>query len=191
VSGAAVPRPGGRRIAVVALGSLLEGDDGAGPAALAELVARFELPPEVEALELGTLAPDLAESLRVFAAVLILATVRLPGAEPGSVVIERDPGRIRSASPRTTRHDSNLAEALDELALEGRLPEDLVVIGVVPKQVGPGTELSPEVEVTISCLAEAAAAELERLDCSPRRRASPLPGERWWGRVPVLPAPTR
>jgi len=158
---------------------------------LAELVARFELPPEVEALDLGTPGPYLAEYLRGFAAVLILDTVRLPGAKPGSVVIERDPSRIRSAPQRTTPHDPNLAEALDKLALEGLLPEDLVVIGVVPKQVGLGTELSPEVEVTISCLAEAAAAELERLECPPRRRATPLPADRWWGRVPALVAPTR
>jgi len=86
----------GRRIAVVALGDLLEGDDGAGSAALAELVARFELLPEVEAMDLGTAGPDLADFLRSFFVVLMLDAVRQPDTEPGSSVIERDLQRIRS-----------------------------------------------------------------------------------------------
>lgn len=171
-----------RRIALVALGSILEGDDGAGPAALAELSARWLVPPEVEPLDLGTPGPYLAEHLRGYDAVVLLDAVRsqLP---PGTVVVETDPARIRSAPARMSPHDPNLGEALDLLALEGQLPEEVVVVGVVPRHVGLGTELSEEVAASILILAETAAHQLRRLGAPPHLREQPLPADRWWERV--------
>lgn len=142
-------------------------------------------------MELGNAGAYLADFLRGFAAVLILDAVRRPSAEPGSLVIERDLGRIRSAALRTRPQDANLAQALDTLAFEGRLPDDLVVIGVVPKQFDAGTGLSPEIEVTLSALAEAAAAELERLECPPRRRSKRLVAGREAKPTPVPALPVR
>jgi len=171
-----------RRIALVALGGVLEGDDGAGPAALAELSARWLLPPEVEPLDLGTPGPYLAEHLRGYDAVVILDAVRsqLPA---GTVVVETDATRIRSAPARMSPHDPNLGEALDLLALEGQLPEEVVIVGVVPRRVGLGTELSEEVAASIPILAETAAHQLRRLGATPHLREQPLQADRWWERV--------
>jgi len=142
-------------------------------------------------MDLGTAGPYLADFLRGFAAVLILDAVRQSDSEPGSIVIERDLQRIRAAAQRTRPQDPSLVQAIDTLASEDRLPDDLVLIGVVPKQGGVAAGLSPEVEVTISCLAEAAAAELERLECPARRRSQPLVAGRWRKRPPVPVAPAR
>jgi len=170
------------RIALVALGSVLEGDDGAGPAALAELSARWLLPPEVETLDLGTPGPYLAEHLRGYAAVVILDAVRseLP---PGTVLVETDPTQVRSAPARMSPHDPNLGEALDLLALEEQLPEEVVIVGVVPRRVGLGTELSEEVAASVPILAEAAAHQLRRLGAAPHLRERPLRADRWWERA--------
>lgn len=179
-------RTGSRRVAVVALGSVLEGDDGAGPAALAALLARWELPPEVEPLDLGTPGPYLAEHLRGFDAVVILDAVRseLP---PGTVLVENDVRRIRSAPARLSPHDPNLGEALDQLALTGELPEDVVVVGVVPGRVALGTELSPEVQASVEILAEAASDQIRRLGATPRRRPEPLEPDTWWRQAEAKP----
>jgi hydrogenase maturation protease len=186
VSSSGAVRTGSRRVAVVALGSVLEGDDGAGPAALAELLAGWELPVAVEPLDLGTPGPYLAEHLRGFDAVVILDAVRseLP---PGTVVVETDARRIRSAPARLSPHDPNLGEALDQLALTGDLPEEVVVVGVVPERVGLGTELSAEVEASVAILADSAAEQLRRLGSAPRRRTEPSSAERWWRRGTVHP----
>lgn len=181
------PSPGGARasLAVVALGSVLEGDDGVGCAALAELTARYELGPEVQPLDLGTPGPYLAEFLRGFSGVVLLDALRAP-LPPGTVVIESDPRRIRSAPARTSPHDPNLGEALDQLALTGDLPEAVVVVGVVPARVGLGTELSPEVEASLPVLVEVAVEQLRRLGASLRRREPEAEVARWWrGGVPA------
>ncbi len=180
---------GGRISAVVALGTTRGGDDGAGSAALAELVSRYELPLEVETLDLGTPGPYLGEFLRGYSAILILDAVRIPGAPAGSLHVERDARRIRSAPRRTSPHDPNLGEALDLLALEGVSPDELLVLGVVPKRVQLGTELSPEVASSLAPLAAAVAEELDRLGAPARRRAMPLPANRWWERAGISAAP--
>ncbi len=178
-------RAGRGRVAVVALGSILEGDDGAGPAALADLVARWELPPEVEPLDLGAPGSDLVEHLRGYDAVVILDAVRseLP---PGTVVVENDPARFRSAPARMSPQDPNLGQAIDELALTGELPEDVIVIGVVPLRVGVGTKLSDEVAASVPILAEMVANQLRRLGAPARLRESPAELDRWPERTTSL-----
>lgn len=188
MSGGEIRVNGGRRVAVVALGSVLEGDDGAGSAALAELTARYELPAGVEALDLGTPGPYLAEHLRGFDAIVLLDAVRAP-LPAGTVVIENDPRRIRSAPARTSPHDPNLGEALDLLALEGELPEEVIVVGVVPLHVGLGTELSGEVGESVPILAEAAADQLRRLGVPVTRRPGEVTAARWWQSAPAETPP--
>lgn len=169
------------RLAVIALGSVLEGDDGAGPALLAHLEADWQLAPHTIALDLGTPGPYLAEYLRGFEAVLVLDAVRAP-LPAGSVVVESDPRKLRSAPARLAPHDPNLGEALARLDLAGEAPRETVVVGIVPARVELGTELSPEVRAALGAAVEAAVGELRRLGAAPTPRAEPAPPALWWAR---------
>ncbi len=176
----------GRRIALVALGSVLEADDGVGAVVLAELVARWQLPATVEALDLGTPGPYLAEHLRGFAAVLVLDAVHAD-APAGTVVVERDLSRLRNRRGRLSPHDPNLGEALGVLSLAGEAPAEVVIVGVVPNQVELGTRLSPPVAAAVPAAVTAAAQELARLGAAVEPRPTPEVADLWWASAAEAP----
>ena len=72
------------RTAVVALGSIVMGDDGAGAAVLAELEAGWELPEALDRIDLGTPGPYFAEYVRGYENLVVIDALRSPGA-PGSI----------------------------------------------------------------------------------------------------------
>ena len=80
----AAPRVAPPRTAVVALGSIVMGDDGAGAAVLAELEAGWELPDRLDRLDLGTPGPYLAEYVRDYDQLVVVDALRSSG-EPGGV----------------------------------------------------------------------------------------------------------
>ncbi len=49
------------------------------------------------------------------------------------------------SNPRLSPHDPGLREALLTAEFFGEAPRDVLLVGIVPKQVELGTELSPEV----------------------------------------------
>lgn len=173
--------------AVVALGSIVMGDDGAGAAALARLEADFELPAGIEVLDLGTPGPYFAEYLRGAEAVVVIDTVRAEGA-PGKIVVARGDAARRPPSPRSSPHSPDLGEALATLAVEGLEPRHVVVIGVVPERVAAGTALSASVRSALPALAALAAAELVALGHAVVPRDRPRPALLWWEQPRAAPA---
>jgi len=176
---AAAARATAPKTVVVALGSVVMGDDGAGAAALEQLAADFELPEEIELLDLGTPGPYFAEYLRGAEAVVVLDTVRAERA-PGRIVVYRGDAARRPPSPRSSPHSPDLGEALATLAVEGLEPRHVVVLGVVPERVAAGTALTAPVRRALPALAALAAAELVALGHAVTPRDRPRPALLWW-----------
>lgn len=184
---AAADRAAAPKTAVVALGSVVMGDDGAGAAALEQLAADFELPAGVDLLDLGTPGPYFAEYLRGAEAVVVLDTVRAERA-PGEIVVYRGDAARRPPSPRSSPHSPDLGEALATLAVEGLEPRHVVVIGVVPQRVAAGTALSAAVRDALPAVAALAAAELAALGHAVVPRDRPRPALLWWEKPRPAPA---
>ncbi len=174
-----VPPP---RTAVVALGSIVMSDDGAGAAALSALEAGWELPSEVETMDLGTPGPYLAEMIRGFDRVIFLDTIRA-AAVPGEIrVVRYDARHPPPPVQRLTPHTPDIGEALATLAFEGRTPE-ATIVGVVPERLEAGTELSDTMRATVPEMAGRAVAELQRLGFAVPRRGQPRSSDLWWERT--------
>ncbi len=168
------------RTAVIALGSVVMGDDGAGAAALAELEAGWELPEAVDRIDLGTPGPYFAEYVRGYEALIVMDALRTPGA-PGQVKrFDEKQLKATPAGPRLTPHVLDLGEALATLDFEGCKPERVVAIGVVPETVRAGTELSPAIRAALPEMAELVARELEALGFDAPRRERPAAPVVWW-----------
>ncbi len=133
------------RTVVIGLGNPLMGDDGAGLEALARL-REWRLD-EVDLVDGATwglsLLPVIEDAER-----LILVDAIAAGAAAGDLVeLERDRLPIyleRKLSP----HQVDLRDALAVAEWRGRLPAQVVAIGVQPERVELGTELS-------ACVADA------------------------------------
>lgn len=169
------------RVAVLGLGSVLMGDDAAGPHVLRHLEAGWELPPEVELLDLGTPGPELAHVIEGLDALIVVDTARSRDGAPGDVLHLRRDEILRGPAPeRLSPHDPSLRGALAAADLLGTAPREVLLVGIVPAEVSLGLALSPAVENALPRAAEAVAAELERLGFPCPRRAEPRAPRAWW-----------
>ena len=169
------------RALVLGMGSVLMRDDGVGPSALAALAARYELPAEVELLDIGTPGPELAHRIGGYDSLVVFDALRIE-APPGTVrCLTRE--EILAApllNPRLSPHDPGLREALLSAEFFGEAPPRVLLVGIVPRQIELGTDLSPEVAAALPAAAEAAADELARTGFVVAARPEPQPLATWW-----------
>jgi hydrogenase maturation protease len=129
------------RVLVLGLGNPLMADDGIGLAALEQLQAEWELPPEVTAVDGGTWGMNLLPLIEDTDSLLLLDAIRA-GAEPGTLV---DLGREqlpRYFALKLSPHQIDLKEVLALAELRGTMPARAAALGLVPERVEMSTELS-------------------------------------------------
>lgn len=126
---------------VIAVGNAFCGDDGVGAAVLAELAAGPAVA-GLDLIDLGTDALALIDVLEPGQRHIVIDAARMDR-EPGAVVAFRPrEARLRIRSDGLSLHGLGLAEAFGLAEKLGRLPDDVLVIGVEPAQMAIGSGLS-------------------------------------------------
>jgi hydrogenase maturation protease len=167
-------------IYVLGLGNVLMGDDGFGPAVVRAFEAAYEVGADVEIVDVGTPGLDLMPWLFDAERVIIVDTVKSEAA-PGTLRLYDKADILRHApSVRVSPHDPGVKEALLTLELAGRGPEDVTLIGVVPRDVGMSTDLSQPVYDAIPRAILAIVYTLANLGQSVTRRDAAAPATAWW-----------
>ena len=149
-------------VLVLGVGNILLGDEGAGIAAVQELVDRYRLPPEVEVVDGGTMGLELLPYLDDRSHLLIVDAMRT-GQVPGTtsrLSLEDPPSYFRS---KISPHQLGLSEVLAVAAMTGTLPPNVVLFGIEPQSLDTGLGLSGPVREQLPRLVEQVAAELEAL----------------------------
>lgn len=149
------------RTVVIGLGNPLMGDDGVGLAALERLQDEWELDDDVTLVDGGTwglsLLPAIEDAER-----LVLVDAIAAHAAPGELIeLTRDRLPIY-LSRKLSPHQVDMRDALAVAELRGRLPNDIVAIGLQPAVVELGTELSPVVAPRLDALVRTIISHLER-----------------------------
>jgi hydrogenase maturation protease len=173
---AGTSRPGEGRLALLALGNVLQGDDGVGPFALEYFMSRWRVSQDVTVCDLGTPGTALAEHLLGFERVVLLDAFQ--GPPPGALVRwEAGAGSPRRRGGVRHCHDAAVGDAV---ALAGLFdpPTRVVVLGVRVAEVRLGVGLSRAVRLSVPALAMLAADELVAAGAvvSLRSDPAPLPG---------------
>jgi hydrogenase maturation protease len=148
------------RITVLGIGNLLLRDEGVG-VHLAQELARGELGhADFEIIEAGT-CPDILSLLDEGIDKLIVVDAVKGGNEPGTLYrLTLDDLTTNSAVP-ISLHEMGVVENLKMMSLLGRQPKSVVFIGVEPKIIDYGLELSPEVAGKLPDLVELVCKEVE------------------------------
>lgn len=133
-----------KKIAVVGIGNLLLKDEGIG-VQVAQRLQEFPLSTDVD-LEIidGATSPDVFWQLHGVDKLIIIDAARGDG-EPGTIY--RIPLESLPLEKNTTSlHQMDLVQTLQIMAYLGQRPREIIILGVEPKEMDCGLELSPELE---------------------------------------------
>ncbi len=129
-------------------GNLLMGDDGVGVHVVQTLRKEKGLPGDVRLIDAGTAALDVLQMLDDIDRLIIVDAVK-GGGSPGSIY-RFTPQQIEEASSgKISLHQMSLLEALKASEMLGTHLPEVTIVGIEPKTIQPGTNLSIEVAAAI------------------------------------------
>ncbi len=150
-------------IAVVGLGNLLLGDEGFGVHFVRYLKTYYSFPPLVELIDGGCLGLRILDLFREKEA-LILIDIFLAKSPPGTIkTLSWEDIKKLGTAKLASGHQVGIKEALSLAELTGLKPKYFKAFGIVPAQLGVGTELSPVLRERLPVLAEMVLAEIKNL----------------------------
>ncbi|MBI2306318.1 MAG: HyaD/HybD family hydrogenase maturation endopeptidase [Rhodocyclales bacterium] len=136
------------KVVVLGVGNTLLTDEGIGVRAVEALQERYLLPPEVNVIDGGTAGMELLESLEDADKLIIIDCVRV-GQPPASLIRRIDDEVPQFFRTKISPHQLGISDVLAALRLRERFPRHLALIGIQPKDLETGIELTPEVAATI------------------------------------------
>lgn len=164
-----------RRIVVLGVGNLLWADEGFGVRCVEALGAGWELPPDVEVMDGGTLGLALVPELLDASHVLLFDAVAHRG-EPGSLIVARDdeiPALM--GGNKMSLHQVGMNDILASLELLGHKPECFTVVGIKPVQLADyGGSLTEPVRAQVPVALQLGIEELRRWGVEVRERSAGL-----------------
>jgi hydrogenase maturation protease len=137
---------------IVGIGNLLCRDEGIGVHVVQEM-KKLQLPAHMELLDIGTSTMDLISYLEGFKKLIIIDAMRAGGI-PGTIYQCTPEDLIPSGEEPVSLHDIGVVETLT-MAKKMGMEIKTVIIGVEPKVLEWGMELSEEVKERIPSIIEA------------------------------------
>jgi len=138
---------GSPRIAVLGIGNLLLKDEGIG-VHLVQKLADVVDKTKVNIIDTGT-SPDFLSLVDGNIDKLIVVDAVKAGNEPGTVYRFSPDNLDLDSTSLISLHEIGVLDSLKIMSFFDRLPESTVIIGIEPKTIDFGLDLSPEVEEKI------------------------------------------
>jgi hydrogenase maturation protease len=147
-----------KRVLVLGIGNLILKDEGIGVHVVRALEER-ELHPEVELIDGGTATMDLLSLIHKAERIIIVDALKA-GRAPGTLY-RCLPEELKGTSERPlSLHQIGLLDVLAMARQLGGSPA-VVIIGVEPKEISWGLELTKELQAAVPKVVEAVCAELK------------------------------
>lgn len=148
------------RKVVLGIGNILNNDEGLGVRAVKRLDSQTVMAdPELELLDGGVLGLNLLMVVEECSHLLILDSVD-SGKPPGTVIELSSDEIPLFACVKLSQHQVTFQQVLGLAKVRDNLPEHLHLIGIQPKDISIGMELSPEVEASLPLIVERAKMKL-------------------------------
>jgi len=135
---------GSPRITILGIGNLLLKDEGIG-VHLVQKLADVVDKTKVNIIDAGT-SPDFLSLVDGNIDKLIVVDAVKAGSEPGTIYRFSPDNLDLDSTWLISLHDIGVLDSLKIMSLFDRLPESTVIIGIEPKTIDFGLDLSPEVE---------------------------------------------
>ena len=151
---------GRRPILVLGIGNILLCDEGVGVRVI-EQMQKMHLPDDVELVDGGTAGADLLDVLAERRKVIVIDAVQAD-CEAGSVLQFTADDLVRPDGVGMSLHELGLGEALTMTKQLGCAPEEVIVFGIKPKELGCGLELSREIAASVPKVIKLVLAEIAK-----------------------------
>ena len=152
-------KSGKRRIVIIGVGNILLRDEGVGVHVAQELQKRA-WPSDIQVLDGGLAGIGLLDFFAEASKVLLIDAADM-NRSPGTLVrFTPEEVRSRAGDLRFSSHDVGLMEVLDLAKALGHGPADIVILGIQPKEISWGMDLTPEVQAAVSKAVDAVLAEV-------------------------------
>jgi hydrogenase maturation protease len=140
------------KILIVGIGNLLCRDEGIGVHVIQEM-ENMKLPDHIDLLDMGTSTMDLISYLEGVKKLIAIDSMKAGGA-PGTIYKCRPEDLLPEEKGPISLHEIGLLESLN-MAQKMGMKIDTVIIGVEPKILDWGMELTEEVKIKIPTIIEA------------------------------------
>jgi hydrogenase maturation protease len=147
------------RVVVIGVGNLLLKDEGIGIHAIKAL-QEINLPQGVKIIDGGT-APDLIAHNEAEDKLIIIDAAKA-GGEPGTIYRLQPRDLSEEGGEVISVHELGVAHNLRLMSLMGKEPGEIVIIGVEPKEIDWGTELSPDLQTKVPEIVRAILKEIDK-----------------------------
>jgi hydrogenase maturation protease len=146
-----------KKVIIIGIGNLILQDEGVGVHAVRAL-EDMDLPPGVEVIDGGTATMELLPVFQEAERIIVIDALR--GGEKPGTIYRLTPDDLMGETERPlSLHQVGLLEVLGMARQIGGEPE-VVIIGVEPKEISWGMELTPEVEARLPRVIDAVFEEL-------------------------------
>ena len=168
------------KIGVMGVGNVLLRDEGFGVKLLYILKAKYDFPENVVLIDGGTAGIFLSPEIDYLDKLLIVDVVKAKG-KPGEIKIyEKEDFFIDRLPLKLSPHQLGLQEVLLLNEIKGTCPEDVKLIGVIPKSIETGTGLTPELEEKLPEVEEKVLEILKEWGVEPVLKEQPEDPNIWW-----------
>jgi len=149
-------------ILVLGIGNLLLQDEGAGVRVVEEFESKYATPAGVELLDGGTSGIELLQYIQGRDHLILLDVVK-SGNPPGTIIRLEGKDVPALFQKKISPHQLGISDLLAVAQLTDMMPKQVVLLGIEPKSIETGLELSEEVGRNIGRLADMVARELVSL----------------------------
>ncbi|QAR33958.1 hydrogenase maturation protease [Geovibrio thiophilus] len=147
-------------VLVFGAGNILLGDEGFGVHMIQHMEKKFGAHANVELYDGGTMGIFATHKLEEAEHIIIIDTLDADG-EPGEIrTYGLDDIRLNKIPAKMSPHQIGLQEVLLISEVRGKVPESVKLLGIIPKSLESGIDLSPELQGKVAVVEELILEEL-------------------------------
>ena len=146
-------------VLILGIGNTILSDEAVGVRAVEALEAAYELPPGVQAMDGGTSSMEMMDDIAEVGLLIVVDALKA-GKPHGTLVRlagEEIPVFFRQ---KLSPHQIGLPDVLASLEFAGKMPKDIVIVGVEADNFSLGLEMTPAIAARVPDLVAMVVAEL-------------------------------
>jgi len=162
------------RVLVLGIGNILLSDEGVGVHVINRFQETFAVPDGVEVIDGGTMGLDLMPYFEEKSHVIVVDAICANGQAPGTIRRFSGSDVMAMLGERISPHQIGLSDLLACTEVDSRLPEHVVLLGIVPESLETGLEMTAAIQPKVDVLVGLLRDELEAAGVMPQPKTLPV-----------------